>query len=229
LNSKDEFNQWCGRLHKILFILGQKSPPLYNASALSIYGSQPAVSEKLLPAVDENTSLDWDHYPDFLTGMCRDSEKAAKSAIDCGVRVTFLRFGVVLASEGGVLPRMVKPFQLFMGGPVGSGHQAFSWITIDDALRAIDFLIANPNVSGPVNLVAPECVTQRQLAKEIGKVINRPAVLTMPAPILKFILGEMSYLLLEGQCLCPRRLLELGFKFNYPKIEPALKHILLQL
>jgi uncharacterized protein (TIGR01777 family) len=137
-----------------------------------------------------------------------------------------MRFGVVLAKQGGVLPKISKPFQFFLGGPIGSGQQPFPWIALPDLCAAIDFLLDRSEATGPFNLVAPGGVTQKQFAIALGKVLHRPAALTMPAKILKLLLGKMAEeLLLAGQNVYPKRLLQLGFAFQYPDINKALQAI----
>jgi uncharacterized protein len=210
----------------LLAELGHDSPPLLNASAVGIYGLQQQLSDRLPPQLDESAEIDWNHPPDFLSLVARRWEKAAEPAIAKGVRVLFLRFGVVLAKEGGALPQIVKPFQLYLGGRIATGNQPFSWIAIDDVIRAIDFLLTKRDLSGPFNIVAPECVPERMLAETIGKVIHRPSMIRTPAFALKWMLGEQmaQELLLEGQHVYPKRLLDLEFNFSYPEIEPALMH-----
>ena len=212
----------------LLAELGEKSPPLFNASAIGIYGLQEQLANKLPPSLDENTPIDWENPPDFLSSVARRWEKAATVAETRGVRIVFLRFAVVLAKEGGALPMIAKPFQYFFGGPVGSGQQPFSWIAIDDVIAAIDFLAAKPEASGPYNIVAPECVPQYMLARAVATALNRPDAVKMPPFVLNLMLGkEMAReLLLEGQHVYPQRLLELGFKFTYPDINVAINHLL---
>jgi uncharacterized protein (TIGR01777 family) len=182
--------------------------------------------DDLPPKLDEHTPLDFNNAPDFLSCVGRAWEKATRPLSESGVRVVNLRFGVVLAKKGGALPRIALPFYLFIGGKVGTGQQPFSWIQLDDVIRAFDFLMQNRELSGPINLVAPQCVTQQELAKAIGKVLHRPSVVPMPSIILKLFFGSMAQeLLLEGQNVYPQRLLAAGFDFKCPDIESALKHI----
>lgn len=216
------------QLAGLLAQLGPKSPPLFNASAISIYGLQTQQTNQLPLHVDEQATINWDSPTDFLAKVAQYWEQATTDAVKAGVRVVFLRFGVVLAKEGGALKQLVRPFQFYMGGPLGSGNQPFSWIAIDDAVNAIDFLLSQPNVTGPINLVAPDCLLQKNLAHAIAKVLGRPNAITMPAFMLQLMLGsEMANdLLLEGQNVYPRRLIDLGFHFNYPSIDLALMHLL---
>lgn len=216
------------RIVDLLSQLGKESPPLFNASAFSIYGLQQQNPNELPLRLDENTTIDWDHPPDFLSMLARRWETTVKPAIEQSIRVVFLRFGIILAKEGGALPEIVRPFYFYLGGPLGTGNQPFSWITIDDTIRAIDFLVSDPKASGPYNIVAPECVMLKQVTHAIGEVLHRPSAMRMPSWMVKLMLGtDMAHeLLLEGQHVYPKRLLDLGFQFRYPKIKPALEHLL---
>ena len=216
------------QLAELLAGQGAKAPPLFNANAIGIYGLQAQREGVLPPALDENAVIAWNNPPDFLSRIGTEWQQAATTAIESNVRVIFMRFGVVLTKEGGALPQLVRPFKMFLGGTIGSGNQPFSWIAMDDVVRAIDFLLTKPDATGPFNFVAPECVTERQLAKAIAKTLHKPAAFPMPGKVMKLLLGnEMAQeLLLEGQHVYPKRLLDLGFKFDYPTIESALGHIL---
>lgn len=211
------------QIANILAKLGAAAPRLFNASAVGVYGLQ--VQEEVgLPArFDEISALE--KPSDFLAQVGQAWEKAAGAA---GDKVVFLRFGVVLAKEGGALPKMMQPFQYYLGGPVGTGKQPLSWVGIDDVIHAIDFLVSKPDVSGPFNIVSPKCVTQKEFAQTLAHVMNRPAFFPMPAFVLKLMLGnEMANdLLLEGQHVYPLNLLDMGFKFSYPDLESALNRIL---
>jgi len=137
-----------------------------------------------------------------------------------------LRTGVVLARDGGALPRMLPIFRLGLGGPLGSGRQLFSWIHLADVVAAIRFLIEHDELSGPVNLTAPEPVTNRELTRALGRALHRPAILPVPGVALRLLFGEMAEVLLEGAAIVPRRLLDAGFVFRYPRLPPALEELL---
>lgn len=216
------------RLAKALATLGAKSPPLLNASAIGIYGLQKQLPKALPAAVDENTALSCDAPPDFLAAIGCAWEKATEAAKEHGVRVIHLRFGVVLAESGGALPKLITPFKFYLGGVIGTGRQPFSWVAIEDVVRAIDFLLSKRTAAGAFNIVAPHAVTEAELAKTIGHVLNRPVWLTTPSFALKIIFGEemAQDLLLEGQHVYPKRLIDSGFQFAYPDIESALRHLL---
>ncbi|OGT57712.1 MAG: TIGR01777 family protein [Gammaproteobacteria bacterium RIFCSPHIGHO2_12_FULL_43_28] len=220
--------QTTALIANLLAPLGAKSPPLLNASAIGIYGLQQQIPHGLPKAFDENTQIDCDSPPDFLAEIACAWEKAAASAKENGVRVIHLRFAVVLAKSGGALPKLIQPFKLYVGGVIGTGRQPFSWVAIEDVVRAIDFLLSKQTAAGPFNVVAPNAITQRELAKTIAQVLARPNWLPTPAFALKIIFGEemAQDLLLEGQHAYPKRLIDLGFQFAYPDIELALRHLL---
>lgn len=206
--------------------LGNGSPPLFNASAIGIYGIQKPLSERLPPAFTEATPLDQE-TPDFASKIVKQWEAAAEPAQAKGVRVVFMRFGVVLGKNGGALAKMAPPFQFFLGGKIGSGRQPFSWVCIVDLCRAVDFLIKHSEIKGPVNIVAPQCVTQAQLAAAIGKVLNKPSFMVTPDFIMTLAFGDMAKeLLLNGQHVAPKVLLDNGFTFEYPNLESALRYAL---
>lgn len=214
------------QLAKACAKLGKNSPALFNTSAVSVYGHQ-ATKPELPPAFSEKSAIDFHHYPDFLAEIARKWELATDSAKQAGVRIVNMRFGVVLAKEGGALKQLLLPFKFFVGGKIGTGQQLFPWITLVDLVRAIDFLLDNPRIEGPVNFVAPEVITQAQLAKAISATLHRPAFLTTPAFVLKTLFGQMGEeLLLNGQHVQPYVLLNNGFKFKYPDIDRALKMLL---
>lgn len=206
--------------------LGSASPFLLNASAIGVYGLQKCAAIGLPEAFDENTSIDFTKAHDFLSLVGRQWELATQVAKDAGVRVVNMRFGVVLAKNGGVLKQLRLPFLFFMGGRIGTGHQPFSWVTLTDLIRAVEFLINNKEISGPVNIVAPEAVTQTELAKTLGKVLHRPSFMFTPAWPIKLILGEMGdELLLRGQRVFPTVLKQHAFEFTFPDLEEALIEI----
>lgn len=163
---------------------------------------------------------------DFLAGVCVDWERAAGNAVNRGVRVVIMRFGIVLGKTGGALGEMIKTFRLGLGGPLGSGSQWFSWIHMTDLLRAMEFTIEHSSLDGPFNFCSPNPIRNRDLAAILGKLLNRPAFLKTPAIVLKLALGEFGKVLLMSQRVIPERLLQNGFKFLYPHIEDALRSVL---
>jgi hypothetical protein len=195
---------------------GEPARVLVQGSAVGYYG----------PGGDRMLSEEAQPGSDFLAGVCVEWEGSSVGVEAAGVRRAVIRTGVVLSSEGGALPRMLLPFRLFAGGPVGSGNQWLPWIHLVDEVRAIRFLIDHPDASGPFNLAAPEPVTNRQFAQAIGKVMHRPSFLPAPAFALRLMMGELADLVLEGQRAVPQRLQELGFTFRFPTAQDALTDLL---
>jgi uncharacterized protein (TIGR01777 family) len=195
-------------------------PPqvLLSASATGIYGDRG--DEILTESSPPGTG--------FRAEVCRAWESATTAAAGAGIRVVALRSGIVLSAKGGLLPFLVRPFQLGVGGPLGSGHQFVSWISLRDEVRAIVHLIDTVGVVGPVNLCAPNPVRNRDLAQAIGLVLHRPARLRAPATLLRMVAGSerADEVLLSSQRVIPERLMGSGFTFEDPDVEPALRRIL---
>ncbi|MDX1440285.1 MAG: TIGR01777 family oxidoreductase [Rubricoccaceae bacterium] len=189
---------------------------LVSASAVGIYGDR---GEREITESEPPTS-------GFLSELCVDWESAAMEAEKKGVRVVTPRFGVVLGREDGALAQMLPAFRLGLGGPIGPGNQFVPWIHIDDLIELIIEVIADDRYSGPVNATAPIPVTFRTLAKSIGAVLNRPAVLRVPSIALKAIFGQASSVLTQSQRVVPQRASELDFEFTYSTIETALTDLL---
>jgi uncharacterized protein (TIGR01777 family) len=189
---------------------------LVQGSAVGFYGSHgnERVSETAPPGSD------------FLALVCRDWEKAGESVEKLGVRRVIARTGVVFAARGGALSRILLPFKLFAGGPVGSGRQVLPWIHLHDEVRAMAHLLTADGVEGVFNLAAPAAVTNSELAGAISKVLRRPSLVPTPGIVLRLALGEMATLVLEGQRAVPERLLERGFEFRFPEVEGALRDLL---
>ena len=197
---------------------GLEAPPkvLLSGSAVGYYGDRgdQVLTESSPPGRD------------FGAELCVAWEEVALEAERFGVRVCLLRTGPVLGAGGGMLARMLPPFRLGLGGPLGSGRQWLAWIHLQDHLAAIRYLVDHQTLEGPFNLVAPEPVTNRQLARTLGKVLGRPALLPVPASVLRLLLGEQAEILLASQRTLPQRLLEAGFSFRYPQLEAALRQVL---
>ncbi len=164
---------------------------------------------------------------DFLAEVCKTWEREARKVERTSVRLSIIRFGIVLGRLDGALKQMLLPFKLFAGGPLGSGQQWMQWIHLDDAVGIIRFALENENVSGVLNATSPNQVTNKEFSKVLGEVLRRPAFLPAPAFALRLMFGEMAdVLLLNGQIVLPERTLELGYRFQYPDLEPALRNIL---
>lgn len=163
---------------------------------------------------------------DFLARLAVDWESEALKAQSKGVRVVITRFGVVLGRDGGALAQMILPFRFFVGGPLGDGRQWVSWIHVDDLCRAALFAATHDNVTGPVNFTAPVAVTNSELSRSIGKVMGRPSFMPAPGFMIKLVMGEFGDVILKGQRVIPKVLLENGFPFTFPTIDRALKDLL---
>ncbi|MFI5310730.1 MAG: TIGR01777 family oxidoreductase [Gemmatimonadales bacterium] len=171
--------------------------------------------------------LDEDSVPgtDFLAEVTAAWERAAEPARAAGVRVVHLRLGIVLSPGGGALPRMLTPFSLGVGGRLGNGRQWMSWIALSDLLSVFRFALASDELSGAVNAVAPEPVTNAEFARTLARVLRRPAIFPVPAVVLRAIFGEMAgATILASQRARPARLERAGFRFAQPRLESALRH-----
>lgn len=162
----------------------------------------------------------------FLAELCVAWEREAMQAQRAGARVVCLRFGMVLEKDGGALPKMLPPFRAFVGGPIGPGTQWVSWIHREDLIGLIDWVLATPTVSGPVNAVAPSPVTMKEFCATLGRVLRRPSWLPVPGMALRLTLGELATVLTTGQRVLPGVAQQGGYRFRYPSLEPALQAIL---
>lgn len=162
---------------------------------------------------------------DFASQLCIAWEETALRAESMGVRVVLVRTGLVLSAEGGFLSRLLLPFKLGLGGPIGNGRQWMPWIHIKDQIALIDFLVHQDEARGPYNACAPKPVRNREFAKSLGRVLHRPALLRLPGFVLRLALGELSVLLLGGQRAVPARLLESGFTFQFTDLPAALDDV----
>lgn len=189
------------------------------ASAIGIYGDRG--SEILTEgSVDAGT-------PGFLPEVCRAWEAEARAACELGLRWVGLRFGVVLSPAGGALARLAPVFRLGAGGRIGHGEQYMSWIALDDAIGAIYHALLTPALAGPVNVVAPEAVTNGEFARVLGRVLGRPAVLRVPGGVLRIVLGQLAQeTILASERVEPAELARSGYTFRYPRLEGALRHVL---
>lgn len=187
-----------------------------SASAIGYYGPRGDVS------VDETGAPGGD----FLAGLCVEWEAAVEPAREAGLAVAIVRIGVVLGLGGGALQKMLPPFRLGLGGPLGSGRQIVSWIHIDDLVDLFVFLLAQPHAEGVFNGTAPNPVTMRDLSRALGRSLRRPALFPVPGFMLKLALGEVADVLLTGQTVEPSRALEAGFEFRHETIGQALDDLL---
>lgn len=201
-------------LCRLLVRLPRPPRSLVVASATGIYGDR------------GDEVLDEDSAPGtgFLAELCREWEEAARPAAEAGIRVTHLRFGVVLGGKGGALARMLPVFRLGLGGRLGSGRQWMSWIALEDLVAAVRFVLDTTALAGPVNLTAPEAVTNAGFTRALAAQLHRPAVMPVPAWGLRLALGQMAdEALLASARVRPARLLAAGFRFARPGLEEALR------
>lgn len=194
-----------------------KPSVLLNASAVGYYGNVPV--GEVTEASPKGTG--------FLSNVCELWEAEALKAQEFGVRIILLRTGIVLDKNGGALQKLLLPFRLFIGGPLGSGKHWFPWIHIRDEVDAILFAMENEYIRGPLNLAAPESLQMSEFCRKLGEVLHRPSWIHIPVFLLKFAFGEMAEpLLLNGQKMISQKLIDTGFKFQFPKLEDALKDLL---
>ncbi|TFG49825.1 MAG: TIGR01777 family protein [Anaerolineales bacterium] len=188
---------------------------LIQASAIGYYGNTGSdpVDETNLPGAD------------FLASVCQEWEKSTAPVESLGVRRVITRIGLVFSEDGGLLPLLALPFRFFIGGVIGSGNQVLSWIHIHDVVQAIKFLIEQPQTQGIYNLTAPNPVDNQAFAQSLGKTLNKPVWLPVPAIIFKLGLGEAATLALDGRQVFPTRLLEAGYQFKYFTLQPGLDNI----
>jgi len=200
-------------------LAGLSHPPsvFVCASAIGFYGNRgdEVLTEQSLPGKD------------FLANVCIDWEAATISAAEQGIRTTHARFGIILDAKEGALSKMLPPFRAGIGGKIGAGNQWMSWVGLVDVIAALKFLLADRSIHGPVNVVAPNPVTNAEFTTTLGRVLSRPTILPMPAFAARLAFGEMAdALLLSSQRVDPAVLEDNGFLFSWPTLEPALQHIL---
>jgi len=191
---------------------GRRPKVLVNASAVGFYG----------PRGDEEVTEATPSGDDFLSGVCREWEREAERVSTFGAREVRLRLGVVLGDGGGSLEKMLLPFKMFVGGPVGDGRQWFSWVHLADVVGAIVWALDHPTLHGPVNVTAPEPVRFRDFAEALGRRLRRPSWLPVPAFALRLAMGQMAEVVVTGQRAVPAALIADGYSFRYSRIDDAL-------
>lgn len=203
---------------KIVEAIAQANPKpkvLVNASAIGYYGtSETATFDETSPSGN-----------DFLAEVCQAWEAQAQKVKEAGVRLVILRFGIVLGN-GGALAKMIPPFQLFAGGPLGSGQQWVAWIHRDDLVRLIIEALTRPNLEGVFNATAPNPVRMSEFCQALGDILHRPSWLPVPSFALEALLGEGAKVVLEGQQVLPKRTTSSGFEYRYTTVKQALEEIL---
>ena len=200
----------------------QAKPRFFSANAVGIYGLQENGS---IESFDEDSPIDLANPHDFLSEVGIRWQEALQPAFDYGMNVTTTRFGVVLKHGEGMLKKLELSFKLGLGAVVGDGTQILPWVHIDDVVDAILFLIDRPELTGAFNITSPYPVSQKEFSQDLAKTMHRPLLLKMPAFMIKLLFGEMGEcLLLKGQRVFPKRLLDAGFEFRYPKLMNALQY-----
>ncbi|MCW8798811.1 MAG: TIGR01777 family oxidoreductase [Prosthecochloris sp.] len=190
-----------------------------SSSAVGYYGSFENCSDTLQLTEDSPEG------DDFLAKICYDWEKEAEK-VSGDVRLVILRTGIVLSTKGGMLQKLLLPFNLFVGGPVGSGQQCLSWIHIDDEVDVVLDAIDNPAMKGPINLVAPNPVSMHDFARTLGSVMSRPSLVPVPRIAVQLLMGEGAEYAVKGQNVAPHALDELGFRFSFADLRWALKDLI---
>lgn len=193
----------------------EKKITVFSTSAVGYYGF----------CGDEELVEDSPPGNDFLARIALEWEGEALKAREKGARVVITRFGIVMGEKGGALSQMIPLFKKYIGGPIGSGKQWFSWIHIRDLAEAFVFLMKHPEISGPINICSPNPVRNKDFAKALGRALHRPSFIPAPGFMVKWVLGEFGSVILEGQRVIPRRLLDSGFVFQYAEIDKALQSI----
>lgn len=204
-------------LSEALAALSRPPRTLLCASAIGYYGDRGG----------DRTTEDAPPGKGFLPGVCREWEAASEAAERKGIRVVHLRIGMVLSPKGGALSRMLPMFRSGLGGVLGNGRQYVSWIALDDLLDVVLHVLQHEELRGPVNAVTPHPVTNRELTEALGNVLSRPTPFPVPAFVLRLAMGEMAdALLLSSARVAPRRLEETGYRFRFPEVRAALRHLL---
>lgn len=198
----------------------KKRPHIFlSASAIGYYGDR---GEEVLT----ETSGGGEH---FLSQVCQDWEKATAPVKKAGVRVVTLRFGIVLSRDDGTFQLLTTLFKIGLGGQLGSGENHISWITVDDAVRAVKHVLMNPEITGPVNIVTPNSVRHKELVAKLGEALSRPTLLALPEFATRAVFGDIANtLLLSSMCVRPEKLQKTGFRPRHARLETALRHLLNQ-
>jgi hypothetical protein len=228
LTGKSIFTYWTQKAKKQIYdsrilttrhlaesLAGAGDTLFFSTSAIGYYGDR---GEDVL-------TEDEPQGDDFLAGVCRDWEREALKAQTDKVRVVLTRFGIVLDRGGGAMASMIPAFKFFLGGRLGSGRQWFPWIHLDDVISAYQFVIAHPEITGPVNWCAPQPVRNQELTEILARKVNRPVMLPTPTFVIKTVLGEFGEALICSQRGCPAVLQDAGFHFQYGDIDSALDEI----
>ncbi len=206
--------QGTRKLSESLAKLDKRPHTLVAASAIGYYGNRG----------DDRLTESSGPGDTFLSTVAKSWEEAASPAVDASIRVVNLRIGMVISADGGALAEMLTPFRLGVGGPLGSGDQWMSWIALEDLVGVVSYVLDDRTISGPVNAVAPNPVTNRTFARTLGRVIHRPAILPLPSFAIEVLFGEMGReLLLASTRVIPEKLARAGYEYRHPHVEGALE------
>ena len=217
LRIQNSRSQLTHRLSTLLSKLKEPPKVFISASAIGFYGNRN--DEEITESAKEGEG--------FLSQVCQQWEKAADPAREKGIRCVHPRIGMVLSPKGGALKKMLLPFQLGAGGPVGSGTQWMSWISLDDLIDLLYFAIQNPQVEGVINATSPNPVRNKDFGHALGKALSRPAFMPLPSFAVRLLFGEMGQaLLLEGARVLPNKAMDLGFSFSHPTLDACFQDIL---
>jgi len=206
-------------LCEALASLEQKPDCLISASAVGFFGNQGTRT------LSESSPAG----RGYLADVCQAWENATQLAQEAGIRVVHARLGVVLDRQGGMLSKMRLPFRLGLGGPLGTGQQVMSWVSNEDVIRSMDFILHHPELAGPVNITSPNPVTNQVFTQALASALRRPALFRVPRFALECLLGDLGReLLLASQNVTPQKLLDAGFEFKHKEIKPTLEHLILE-
>ncbi|QKF73124.1 NAD-dependent epimerase/dehydratase (DUF1731 domain) [Aliarcobacter faecis] len=227
LSGANIINRWSDEYKKLLYS-SRINTTKSLVESLNRVQNKPKmfISTSAVGIYDNKTTYDEDgsYSNDFLSTLCQEWEKEAKKVNNDFTKVTIFRFGIVLGKNGGAISKMMLPFKLGLGGVIGSGKQYFSYIHIDDLIKAYSFVIEK-ELDGVFNLTAPTPTTNFEFTKTFGKILNRPTIFPVPEFVLKLIFSEGAKVLSDGQSAVPKKLLDSGFEFKYKNIEECLKEI----
>lgn len=208
-----ESRVWSGKVITEAIQQANKKPRvMVQSSAVGYYG----------PLGEELVYEDFPPGNDFLANICKQWEESSLAIENVGIRRVIIRTGIVLSKESYTYKLLKMPFELFVGGPLGSGKQYLPWIHMDDEISAIHYLIENEEASGPYNFTAPTLTSNADFGEALGKSLKRPSLIRTPSFIFKLLLGEASTVILDGQRPYPKRLLDAGYKFQFPDLSSAL-------
>lgn len=229
LSGANIISRWSDEYKKVLYSSRiDTTKALVDAMKLCTNKPQTFISTSAVGIYSNTQTQDENNYKysnDFLSNLCQDWEAEANKAQELNIRTIIFRFGIVMGKDGGALSQMLLPFKLGLGGTIGNGNQAFSFIHIEDLESIYKLAIENEQMSGTYNMTAPEPTTNKGLTKALGNSLNRPTILPIPEFVLKLIFSEGAKVLTDGQSVVPQRLLDTGFNFKYNNIDKTIENL----